>query len=81
MTATADLVKARAPKVYSKELIEVLFSRPYCKIRFLEQAGIAKRQTASDYLRELEEIGVLQGIKKGREMYYINVKFLDLLRK
>jgi len=81
MTATADFVKAKAPKVYSKDLIEILYSHPYCKIKFLEQAGIGNRQTASAYLKELEAIGVLHGVKKGRELYYINGKFLDVLIK
>jgi len=81
MTATADFVKAKAPKVYSKDLIEILYSHPYCKIKFLEQAGIGNRQTASAYLKKLEAIGVLRGVKKGRELYYINDKFLDILVK
>ena len=81
MGATAELVKAKAPKVYSKDLVEILYRQPYCKIKFLEQAGIGNRQTASTYLKELEAIGVLHGIKQGREMYYINTKFFDLLVK
>lgn len=81
MMATADFVKAKAPKVYSKDLIEILYSQPYCKIKFLEQAGIGNRQTASAYLKELEAIGVLDVVKKGRELYYINNKFLDTLIK
>ncbi|MBF0634548.1 MAG: Fic family protein [Nitrospinae bacterium] len=81
MTAVADFVKGKAPKVYSKDLIEILYSHPYCKIKFLEQTGIGNRQTASVYLKELEAIGILRGVKKGRELYYINDKFLDILIK
>ena len=44
-------------RVYSKELIELLFVQPYCKIKQLVDAGIAKRQTAAEYLKELEKIG------------------------
>jgi Fic family protein len=76
---TADLIKEKLPKIYSRELIEILFTHPYCKIAFLEQGGIAKRQTASLYLQKLEEVGVLSGYQKGREKYYINFKFLELL--
>ncbi|GAF78540.1 unnamed protein product, partial [marine sediment metagenome] len=32
--------------VYSKELIELIFEQPYCKIQFIVDKGIAKRQTA-----------------------------------
>ena len=72
-------VKAELPKIYSKELLELLYRQPYCKIRLLEEAGIARRQTASQYLKELERIGVLKSVKSGRNIYYINEKLLALL--
>jgi Fic family protein len=78
---TAELVRKKASKVYSKDLVEAVFNQPYSKIKFLEEAGIGNRQTASVYLKELEKIGVLRGIKRGRELYYINSKFLDVLVK
>ena len=81
MNKTAETVRKKAPRIYSKDLIEVIFHQPYCKIKFLEDAEIGNRQTASTYLRELEKIGVLHGTKKGREFYYINKKFLDVLVK
>jgi Fic family protein len=63
--------RVRLPsKVYSKELVELVFTQPYCKIQFLVESGIAKRQTASEYLRELEKIGVLIAEKQGREVLY-----------
>ena len=68
-------------RVYSKELIELLFHQPYTKGKFLEDAGIAKRQTASEYLRELEKIGVLKFQKTGKENLYLNVKLYDLLSR
>jgi Fic family protein len=74
-----ERVKRDAPKAYSKELLELLFRQPYCKIRFLEEAGIAQRKTASQYLRELEQIGMLAPVKAGREIYYLNTALLKLL--
>ncbi len=72
-------VKQLSPKVYSKELIELLFRQPYTKGQFLVDAGIAKRQTAAAYLKELSAIGVLQPLKIGRESIYLNVRLYDLL--
>jgi Fic family protein len=72
-------VQKEVPGVYSKDLVEIIFENPYCKIAFLEKAGIAKRQTASTYLKALEDIGVLHGFKLGREMYYVNRPLLGLL--
>jgi Fic family protein len=75
----ASRVRSELPRIYSKDLIEVLFQSPYCKIKFLEDAGIAKRQTSSTYLHQLEKIGILRSLKSGREIYYINDAFLKLL--
>ena len=76
---TAKKVRSELPRIYSKDLIEILFTSPYCKIKFLEERGIAKRQTASVYLKELERIGVLRGFKMGRDVYYVNDLFLKAL--
>jgi hypothetical protein len=71
----------KAPKIYSKDLIELIFELPYCKIRFLEQRGIAKRQTAAVYLKTLADLGLLQSLKVGREVYYLNVPLLAILKE
>lgn len=68
-------------RTFSKELIELLFQRPYAKIRFVEEAGIAKRVTASRYLHELAEKGFVHPVKVGTELLFINHRLLDLLGK
>jgi len=79
MDATVDYVSSSSPKVYSRELIEVIFTQPYSRIGNIVDAGLAVRQTASKYLKELAEKGVLQERQEGRENIYINVRFLELL--
>ena len=79
MIKTTDLIKKELPKIYSKELVEVIFQQPYCKIKFLEDADIARRQTASVYLKELERIGILKGVKIGNEKYYIHSALYKIL--
>lgn len=76
---TTEKVRTQLPRIYSKDLIEVIFRAPYCKIKFLEEMKIAKRQTASTYLQELESVGLLRSVKIGREVYYINDPFLNAL--
>ncbi|MCW5936905.1 MAG: Fic family protein [Fimbriimonadaceae bacterium] len=66
-------------KGYSKELVELVYSQPYVRISHLSEAGLAKRQTASEYLRELERVGLLEGQKVGREMLYVNKGLLRAL--
>ncbi len=77
--ATVDRCRHLLPKIYSKELIETIFRQPYCKIQFLVDADIAKRQTASVYLQELERIGVLVGEKQGREVIYKHPALIEVL--
>jgi Fic family protein len=74
MTETTEKARLKLPaRVYSKELIETIFRQPHTKGEFLVEAGIAKRQTASEYLKELERIGVLEAHKIGKETLYLNV--------
>ena len=82
MQQTTQKVREELPKIYSKDLMEVLFAQPYCKIRFLEQAGIAKRDAASKYLRQLSDKGILSPpMTVGRDLYYLNKPFFDLLTR
>jgi Fic family protein len=76
---TAAIVRSKLPNIYSKDLIEAIFRSPYCKIKFLEEIGLAKRQTASNYLKQLEEINILRSLKSGRDIYYVNDAFLKIL--
>ena len=79
MEHTAEFTHEQLPKTYSWELVEVLFKQPYCRINNLVDAGIAKRQTASVYLKQLCEIGVLKEVKKGRETLFVHPKYIELL--
>lgn len=69
----------RMSKGYSKELVELVFQQPYTRITTLARAGIAKRQSASVYLKELERVGILRGHKVGREVLYLNERLLNIL--
>jgi Uncharacterized conserved protein len=77
---TKNIIKEKRPNIYSKDLVEVIFKQPYCKIKFIVDAGIAKRLTARKYLQELEDIGILQSKKMGKERLYVNIKFYGLLK-
>jgi cell filamentation protein, protein adenylyltransferase len=76
---TAEYVRRHDPKLYSYELIEAIFVQPYCRIGHLVDAGIAKRQTASEHLKRLAKLGVLNEIKSGREKLFLFPQLLSLL--
>jgi Fic family protein len=76
---TATTVRQGAPKIYSRELVDVIFQQPYCRISNLEKSGIAKRQTASKYLKALVDLGIVEERQSGREKLFIHPKLMRLL--
>ena len=64
---------------HTRALVELVFSNPYTKIDFVVNAGIAKRETASKYLKKIEMTGLLRGVKRGRETYYVNEPLMRVL--
>jgi Fic family protein len=76
---TVERIRRDAPRIYSRELAEIIFVQPYCRISNLVEAGIAQRQSASVYLKTLAGIGVLDEMKVGRERLFINPPLLTLL--
>lgn len=76
---TAEYVREQLPKIYSRELVDTIFQQPYCRISNLVDADIAKRQTASEYLKKLTSIGVLIERKIGRERLFVHPKLIQLV--
>lgn len=79
MNETADHVRRAARGAYSKDLVELIFVQPYCRIRNVVEAGVAQRQTAAVYLKQLVEAGVLKEVKVGRDKVFINPRLMRLL--
>ena len=78
---TTQYVRTQLPKVYSHELVSLIFELPYCRISNLIEAGIAKRQTASQYLKQLVDIGVLVEAPMTKEKLFIHPKLMQLLTR
>lgn len=66
-------------KFYSQDLINNLFKHPYTKIDFIVTDLDVTRLTATKYLDELEQIGIVKKLKLGRDNYYINTDLFNLL--
>ncbi len=77
----ANEIKEKLPKIYSKELIEVLFYEFYTKIVYVQEKLNVSRRTASTYLIQLEEAGFLTSKMEGREKIYLNNKLFELIKK
>lgn len=76
---TVEYVKKQLPKIYTRELVDVIFEQPYCRIANLVDKNIAKRQAASRYLKDLVRTGVLREIEVGKEKIFIHPKLMRLV--
>ena len=74
-------IKNELPKIYSKDLIEILFKLPYTKRQNLIDAGFGTPKTVGNYLMTLEEKGFLKSVKVGKEKLYLNFKLMEILEK
>jgi Fic family protein len=72
-------IRTQLPKVYSKDLIEILFNLPYTKRQFLIDAGLGTPKTVGNYLIALEEKGFLKSVRLGKEKLYLNHQLMELL--
>lgn len=81
MNKTAEEIKKKLPKIYSKDLIEILFRLPYTKRQHLIDENIGNLKTVGSYLIALEENGFLQSVKVGKEKLYLNQRLLKILEE
>ncbi len=81
MEESRAYIRLKAPSIYSKELVELLFAQPYIRIANVTQMNSIGRDTASRHLKLLCEIGFLEEVKRGRDKLFINHRFLSLLKQ
>lgn len=76
-TSDEFLQELKGQKVVLIEMIELIFKKVYVRISDLTELGI-HRQTASTYLEQLVDKGLLSKDKIGRDNLYKNLKLLEL---
>ena len=74
-------LRSRIPKLYDRDLVDVIFEQPYCRIRNVVDRGLGTRQSASKYLHGLVEAGVLREVRVGREKLFVNPRLVALLTR
>ena len=79
MQVMAEEIRTTLPKVYTKELVEILFRLPYTKRQFLIDAKLGTPKTVGNYLIALEEAGFLISEKVGKEKLYLNHRLMSIL--
>jgi Fic family protein len=78
--AMGSEIKEKLPKIFSKELVDLLFYEFYTKISYIEQGLSVTRKTAAGYLNALEREGFLTSEKIGKERIYKNNRLYDLIK-
>jgi Fic family protein len=81
MKTMGEKMQKQLPKIYTKDLVEVLFRLPYTKRNFIEAAGLGNIKTSGAYLKSLEEKGFLKSITAGKEKLYLNFQLMEILKK
>lgn len=74
-------MKRDLPSIYRRELVDLIFEQPYCRIENIVTAGLAKRQTAAVWLKALSSAGFLNEVQIGRNKVFIDHEFLAVLTK
>src|SRR6056297_1398311 len=81
METTAEKIKEKLPKIYSKELVDLIFFEFYTKISYIKDGLGVSRKTASNYLSTLEKEGFLLSEKIGRERIYLNKALFRIVKE
>ena len=79
MDSVIETLRTEQAKIYSRELVEIIFAQPYCRISNLVDAGIGNRHTSSRILKQLVDLGILDEVIAGREKLFINTKMMQAL--
>lgn len=78
---TSVEIKEKLPKIYSKELVDLIFTEFYTRISSVETELSVTRKTASNYLSELVGIGILGVEVRGKDKIFINRSLIDLMKR
>lgn len=78
MLETKREIKAHF-KFYSRDLNEALYLYPYTKIQHLQTHLKIARNTARLYLEKLTEQGIMERVKVGHHLYFVNKRLFAIL--
>jgi Fic family protein len=79
MAETKRRLREQHSNLYSQDLLNNLFRHPYTRIEFVQNELGVSRPTATKYLEELAEGGLLLKHRAGRNNYFINQSLVTLL--
>lgn len=74
-------IRGRLPKIYSRDLVDAIFSQPFITpTRYGELLGVTY-QTGSSHLKNLEKEGFMGSLRVGKYLLFANKPLLTLLHE
>ncbi len=78
--AILNFIEKEAKSIKKKEeLVNILFSQPYIKVKTLQEKKIYSENTARDYLNKLAELKILEKKTIEGHHYYLNTELYRIL--
>lgn len=77
---TKRKIRKELPKIYSRDLVDAIFSQPFITPTRYGEVLKVTYQTGSSHLKSLEKIGIMQSVRVGKYLFFANMALLDLLR-
>lgn len=74
-----DEIHALNPRLPAAALTRILFTQPYARIDNIVEEKLAQRQTASRWLTELADAGLIAKERLGRSVVFVNTRLLETL--
>lgn len=66
-------------KVWDEKLVKFIFSNPFISIKYMSENMNISRQTASKYIKKLQELNLLESIDYSKTKLYFNSDFIKIL--
>jgi Fic family protein len=76
---TKRRIREELPKIYSRDMIDAIFSRPFINPTKYGELLKVSYQTGSSHLRQLEAAGFMASIKVGKYHLFINKTLFELI--
>jgi Fic family protein len=81
LTIEREYLKTSYPRLYDRDLVDIIFEQPYCRINNLVDRGVGTRQLASRRLHGFVEAGILREEPVGREKLFVHTRLMALLTR
>ena len=74
-------IRSRLPKIYSRDLVDVIFSQPLMTSKRYEEMTGVSYPTALSHLRQLEEAGIMVSKDVGKYRIFTNIQLMAYLNR